>query len=159
MSEDFWNLHLLKEEEAPGINYHFEDVDNLLPTPEAITTWIEKVIALHNAQLGTIQYIFCSDDYLHQINLEYLDHDTLTDIITFPYAKPPIVAGDIFISTERVADNAIDRDIPFQQELRRVIIHGILHLCGFGDKSPEESQRMRQLEDQALAISLRLAKE
>jgi rRNA maturation RNase YbeY len=119
---------------------------------EKWVAWIERVIRHHNAQLGELQYIFCSDDYLHRLNVEHLQHDTLTDIITFPYADPPLVSGDIFISTERVADNASDLDIPFDTELRRVLIHGVLHLCGFPDKQPEEAARMRGLEEEALEL-------
>ena len=117
-----------------------------------LTSWIEKVIHHHQGELGQLQYIFCSDDYLHQLNVAYLDHDTLTDIITFPYADPPVVSGDLYISTERVADNAAERNLPFLTELQRVIIHGVLHLCGYGDKTPAEADKMRALEEEALAM-------
>jgi probable rRNA maturation factor len=137
---------------TPQIDFHCEDV----PDPGIETgrwvAWIKRIIQHHRAQLGTLQYIFCSDDYLHRLNVEHLQHDTLTDIITFPYSDPPLVSGDIFISTERVVDNAKDLDISFDTELRRVLIHGVLHLCGFPDKKPEEARRMRALEDEALAL-------
>lgn len=86
------------------------------------------------------------------MNVEYLNHDTLTDIITFPYEHFPLVSGDLFISTERVTDNATDRKISYSEELHRVIIHGVLHLCGQGDKTETEAVEMRQLEDWALGV-------
>ena len=86
------------------------------------------------------------------MNVEFLDHDTLTDIITFPYETFPLVSGDLFISTERVADNAADLQVPYQDELHRVIIHGVLHLCGQGDKTEEQAVEMRRLEDWALGL-------
>lgn len=151
MTDPFNFPPLEDEASAPGIAFAYEDVDLSLPEPELIR-WIERVIHRHGGELGAVQYIFCSDAYLHRLNVDYLNHDTLTDIITFPYADPPLVAGDIFISTDRVADNAQDLQQPFEQELRRVIIHGILHLRGFGDKTPEDAQRMRTLEEEALAV-------
>ena len=117
-----------------------------------ISEWVSAVIKARDGQLGTINYIFCGDDYLHTMNVEYLEHDTLTDIITFPMADFPVIAGDLFISTERVADNANDLQIAFQDELHRVIIHGVLHLCGQGDKTVEQAAEMRRLEDWALGL-------
>lgn len=117
-----------------------------------VRQWIEAVIAERGGQAAAINYIFCGDDYLHQMNLEYLDHDTLTDIITFPYEEFPVVSGDLFISTERVADNAKDLQTNYTDELHRVIIHGVLHLCGQGDKSEAEAAEMRHLEDWALGL-------
>lgn len=150
MSEAFFPT--FSEEIEPDIAFHCEDV----PEPDIDLTllpdWINAVIAHHQATLGELQYIFCSDAYLHQLNLEYLQHDTLTDIITFPYAEPPLVSGDLYISLERVADNALDHQLPFATELHRVIIHGVLHLCGYGDKTPAEAARMRVLEEEALAL-------
>lgn len=137
----------------PIINFNFADVD----VPEkidfsVISGWIERVIQHHGATLGQLSYIFCSDPYLHQLNVDYLDHDTLTDIITFPYADPPHVSGDLYISTERVAENATERSILFTTELQRVIIHGVLHLCGYGDKTSQEAAKMRELEEEALGL-------
>lgn len=149
---DDWLADFPSEEEEVGIAFHAEDVDFPLTDTTSIENWIKRVVAHHDAELGSVQYIFCSDHYLHQVNVEFLDHDTLTDIITFPYAKPPVVAGDIFISTERVADNAQDLATSPNEELRRVLIHGILHLCGYGDKTPTEAQRMRALENEALRM-------
>ncbi|MEM1358556.1 MAG: rRNA maturation RNase YbeY [Bacteroidota bacterium] len=114
--------------------------------------WIETIIAARQGIAGPVNYIFCGDNYLHRINVEYLQHDTLTDIITFPYDHFPKISGDLFISTERVADNAKELGLPYHDELHRVIIHGILHLCGQGDKTEVEANEMRQLEDWALSL-------
>lgn len=133
------------------VSFHSEDIDFELTSIEKTIRWINEVITWQEAELVHLTYIFCSDDYLHKMNLEYLDHDTLTDIITFPYLDPPKVEGDIFISIDRVKDNARHFDVPFEQELRRVIIHGVLHLCGQGDKTEAESAEMRRLEEAALA--------
>nr|WP_256534340.1 rRNA maturation RNase YbeY [Lewinella sp. JB7] len=121
------------------------------PLPD-LTAWIHKVIDQRGGRAGEINYIFCSDDYLHQVNLDYLQHDTLTDIITFPYGEFPEITGDIFISTDRVADNAVDFGESYTDELHRVMIHGILHLCGQADKSAREAAAMRSLEQWALSL-------
>lgn len=136
------------------ILFHEEEGGQLLDEgiQPIVRHWIEAVIAERGGQAAAINYIFCGDDYLHQMNLEYLDHDTLTDIITFPYEEFPVVSGDLFISTERVADNAADLSTSYTDELHRVIIHGILHLCGQGDKTEEQATEMRQLEEWALAL-------
>lgn len=136
------------------LSFDAEDVPLPIADEASLSAWIHKVAAYHGCTVSQVQYVFCSDDYLHQINLEYLDHDTLTDIITFPYGERPELAGDIFISVDRVKDNALDLGLPFEQELHRVIIHGILHLCGFGDETDEEEARMRRLEEEALSIRL-----
>lgn len=115
-----------------------------------ITDWISSIISARGGQLGQLNYVLCDDDYLHQINLEYLNHDTLTDIITFPLQDFPIIGGDIFISTQRVSDNARELGVSYEEELRRVIIHGVLHLSGQGDKTEQETRKMRELEEWAL---------
>jgi rRNA maturation RNase YbeY len=117
-----------------------------------ITDWVKTIIDARGGQLGQLSYILCDDNYLHQINLEYLNHDTLTDIITFPLQDFPIVGGDIFISTQRVMENAKELGVPYEQELKRVIIHGVLHLSGQGDKTAEEAREMRKLEEWALSM-------
>lgn len=139
---------------SPEILFHVETGGKDLPAEHhaLVTEWIASVIEARNGKVGAINYIFCGDDYLHSMNVEYLDHDTLTDIITFPMDVFPVVAGDLFISTERVADNAKDLLIAFQNELHRVIIHGVLHLCGQGDKTEEQAAEMRALEDWALSL-------
>lgn len=134
------------------VSFHSEDIDFKLEQETAIQTWIKAVIEQQEAKLVGLSYIFCSDAYLHNINVEYLNHDTLTDIITFPYLSPPDVEGDIFISVDRVRENAQTFQVPFEQELRRVIIHGVLHLCGQGDKTEQEAAQMRQKENEALVM-------
>lgn len=139
-------------EEEASIEFSAEEIDFELKDEEVVTAWLQKIIERAGCVLRSLNFIFCSDDYLHRLNLEYLDHDTLTDIITFPYADPPNIEGDIFISIERVRDNALDFKVSFEQELNRVMAHGVLHLCGFGDKTPEEQKTMRAKEDEALAL-------
>ncbi len=129
--------------------YNVEDIDFQLVNQDLLSVWIEKTIDTEGATLGAVSYIFCSDDYLHQMNVEYLNHDTLTDVITFPYNDNPI-EGDIFISIDRVKDNAQDLNIPFNDELHRVMIHGVLHLCGYSDETDEQEAEMRQKEDEYL---------
>lgn len=119
---------------------------------ETIIQWIKSIIKKHSKLLGDISYIFCSDDYLLKINQEHLNHNYYTDIITFDYTKDEIISGDIFISIDRVKDNAKNFNQEFNQELARVIIHGILHLLGFKDKSKEEAQLMRKKEEEALNL-------
>lgn len=133
------------------IIFNVEDIDFELPDTEGVIAWINRVAAGEDKRISAVSYIFCSDNYLLELNREYLKHDTLTDIITFPYATAPI-EGDIFISIDRVRDNAKDFGVAFEQELRRVIIHGVLHLCGYGDKTKAQAAVMRQKEDAALAI-------
>lgn len=135
-----------------GIQFFTEDIDFQLEQEDAIRNWIAKIITQEEKQLQLINYIFCSDAYLHELNVEYLQHDTLTDIITFQYSNLPIVEGDIFISIDRVRENAEAYAPNFEHELRRVIIHGALHLCGYGDKTPEEKKRMTEKEDEAIQL-------
>lgn len=139
-------------EENATIEFSSEEIDFELKDEQAATIWLQKIIERTGCVLRSLNFIFCSDDYLHRLNVEYLNHDTLTDIITFPYADPPNIEGDIFISIDRVKDNAQDFKVTFEQELNRVMAHGVLHLCGFGDKTPEEQMVMRQKEDEALQM-------
>jgi len=117
-----------------------------------ITAWIRQVISSHQKNPGVINIIFCNDEKLLKINRMFLQHDYFTDIITFDESTIAALSGDIYISIDTVASNAILMNIPFEKELNRVIIHGILHLCGFKDKTPEESKKMRLLEDNALSF-------
>ena len=137
--------------EENKVIYNIEDVDFQLVSQNLVSSWIEKTIETEGATLGAVSYIFCSDDYLHQMNVEYLNHDTLTDVITFPYNDNPI-EGDIFISIDRVKDNAQDLNIAFNDELHRVMIHGVLHLCGYSDETDEQEAEMRRKEDEYLRI-------
>ena len=149
MTEETW----LPAEEAPAenVSFHAEDTSFYPRRPQQLAQWVQSVIDREERQLVSLSFIFCSDDYLHQLNVQYLDHDTLTDVITFPYADPPLVEGDIFISIDRVRDNAESLGISWETELCRVMIHGVLHLCGYLDKSPADKLTMTEKENLALA--------
>ena len=134
------------------IVFHSESIEFSLDNEDRIRQWINQVIQNANCTLIQLSYIFCSDEYLHQINVEYLQHDTYTDIITFPYQEAPQIEGDLFISIDRVRENAQTFKASFLEELQRVMIHGVLHLCGQGDKTDEEQKVMRQKEAWALEI-------
>jgi rRNA maturation RNase YbeY len=130
-----------------------EDIDFSLPEAGPISAWLQQIITEHNFALENLTYIFCSDEYLYQLNLEYLYHDTYTDIITFNNADvPAVIESDIFISIDRVTENAASLQIPFRDELHRVMAHGLLHLLGFDDTTPEKKQLMRQQEDKCLSL-------
>ena len=133
------------------INFNYE-TDFNLDNEKAIATWLENVITSENKKEGEINYIFCDDEYLHKINVEYLDHDTLTDIISFDYSMGNELHGDIFVSIERVKDNATDFNVSFEEELKRVLVHGILHYCGYKDKGEAEELLMRSKEDEKIAM-------
>ena len=122
-----------------------------LTNSDTLRTWIQEVINREECVEGEINYIFCDDKYLHKLNVEFLDHDTLTDIISFDYSVGKELHGDIFISIERVRDNALDFDVSFEEELHRVMVHGILHYCGFKDKNEAQKKAMRQKENAYLA--------
>ena len=127
--------------------YYHSECDFQLKDDESITKWIKNVINAENKELAEINYIFCDDQYLLKKNQEYLKHDTFTDIITFDYTEQNRINADIFISIERVKENAITFAVPFDNELRRVIIHGVLHLMGYKDKSKEDAEKMRNKEN------------
>ena len=133
------------------INFYSEN-DFEFQEEKSFDTWIRKVISSEEKQLGEINYIFCDDHYLYKINLKFLDHDTYTDIISFDNSEGNELNGDIFISTDRVTENAKEYNVDFSEELKRVIIHGILHLCGYGDKTESEAALMRQKEDEKIAL-------
>ena len=114
--------------------------------------WVAEVVKRRGKSVGNINYLFCDDEYLLEANRRYLNHDTYTDIITFDYVAGGLVSGDIMISTERVGENAAKFGVPFGQELRRVVIHGVLHLLGQGDKSEAEAREMRRQEEEALGV-------
>jgi len=134
------------------IQFHYEGIDFELEQQQPLRVWMANTVVRHDCELLGLDVIFCSDEYLHRINLQYLDHDTLTDIITFPYQEPPQVEGDLFISIDRVRDNADDFGVSFANELHRVLIHGVLHLCGYTDKTDAQKQQIRALEDEALRL-------
>ncbi|THF47676.1 rRNA maturation RNase YbeY [Flavobacterium supellecticarium] len=133
------------------ISFNYE-TDFALENETAYEEWITTVIESENKHEGEINYIFCDDEYLHKINVEYLDHDTLTDIISFDYTVGNELHGDIFISVERVQDNAADFNVSFDEEMKRVMIHGILHYCGYKDKSEKDELLMRAKEDEKVAM-------
>ncbi|MCF7559576.1 rRNA maturation RNase YbeY [Sabulilitoribacter multivorans] len=128
------------------INFNYE-TDFLLEDEKVISSWIVSTIAAEDYNLDEINYVFCDDDYLHKLNVEFLKHDTLTDIISFDYSVGKTIQGDIFISVERVKENAADYEVSFDEELRRVIIHGVLHYCGYKDKTDKDAQVMRDKEN------------
>lgn len=128
------------------------DISFLLKQKKAVRAWIEKTITKEGFKTGSISFNFCSDDYLLEVNKEHLDHDFYTDIITFDFCENNIVSGDIYISIDRVRDNAQTEKQSPTKELHRVIIHGILHLCGYKDKKPAEARQMREKEDYYLSL-------
>ncbi|HEY1195796.1 rRNA maturation RNase YbeY [Flavobacterium sp.] len=133
------------------INFNYE-TDFTLGDEKAFSDWLSAVIVSEKKSEGEINYIFCDDEYLHKINVEYLDHDTLTDIISFDYTVGNELNGDIFVSVERVADNAKDFNVSFAEELKRVLSHGILHYCGYKDKTDEDAQLMRAKEEEKMKM-------
>lgn len=133
------------------VELFFEDTEVLDLSPEFFILWLSKVCDLEQKSIKEINIIFCSDEYLLTMNKEYLSHDYYTDIITFDYYTEAIT-GDLFISIDRVRENALMNNVSFDNELRRVIAHGVLHLLGYGDKSEEESILMRKKENAALAL-------
>jgi len=134
------------------IRYHSEDCNLPEIDPNVVTDWINRVAALHEKKTGEINYIFCSDARILEVNNQYLQHDYFTDIITFDYSEFKTISGDIYIGIETVFSNAAMLDVSYEKELNRVIIHGVLHLCGFKDKTPETEKIMHQKEDEALEI-------
>jgi len=136
------------------INFNYE-IDFELNSEEQIAKWITDTISSEEYKIEEINYVFCDDAYLHNLNVEFLNHDTLTDIISFDYSIGKIIQGDIFISVERVKDNAKDFEVTFEEELHRVIIHGILHYCGYKDKTEEDAKVMREKENHYLQLLLK----
>lgn len=126
--------------------------DFILDDKCSLSDWLKSVIQAEGKDVGEVVFIFCNDDYLHDLNVRYLSHDTLTDVISFDYTSGNIISGDIFISVERVRDNSQDFDVDFSNELNRVMVHGILHFCGYKDKSDVESENMRVKENLYLAL-------
>ena len=132
------------------ISFNYE-LDFKLQYEIEISNWISSVISSEEYKQGEINYIFCDDDYLHKLNVEFLEHDSLTDIISFDYTVGKELHGDIFISVDRVKENASKFKVTFEEELNRVIVHGILHFCGFKDKSDDEKKLMREKENEYLS--------
>lgn len=140
----------------PSIQFFSEDISFKPLHPRKTKSWIKQTIAKEKKTPGDLNFIFCSDEYLLQINIQYLDHQTYTDIITFDNSEDPkVIEGDIFISVDRIRENAGKFSRPFEEELRRVVIHGVLHLIGYSDKGNEQKTVMRRKEDAYLSLYLR----
>lgn len=133
------------------INFYSENEFNL-EDEARYASWIENVITSEGKSLEEISYIFCDDEYLLKINMEYLDHDTYTDIVTFDYSVGKTLHGEIYISTERVHENSETFGVKFEDELRRVLVHGVLHLSGYNDKTEEEAALMRSKEEEKMEL-------
>ena len=133
------------------ISFNYE-TDFELDNESAISNWISNTIFSEGFKLDEITYVFCNDEYLHKLNVEFLNHDTFTDIISFDYSVGKLLQGDIFISIERVKENAKDFNEALDKELLRVIIHGILHYCGYKDKNEKDASVMREKENYYLSI-------
>jgi len=132
----------------PAINFFEEDISYKLKNKTGVRNWIKSTIQAEGYKLSELTYVFCSDEYLLQINQQYLNHDTYTDIITFDNSEVEgQITGDIFISIERIRENAQKYAIAETDELHRVIIHGTLHLLGYKDKSPADKKKMTFKED------------
>ena len=131
--------------------YYHSECDFQLQNEDSISEWLKHAIRLEKKALGEINYIFCDDEYLLKKNQDFLNHDTLTDIITFDYSEENKLSADIFISIERVKENALIFAVPFEKELKRVIIHGILHLIGYKDKEKSDQAEMRLHENRWIA--------
>jgi rRNA maturation RNase YbeY len=136
-----------------SVNYYSQDVPFKISHPRKTASWIKRTITKEKGKLKELNFIFCSDSHLLGMNIQYLKHKTLTDIITFDYSEGSgHIEGDIFISIERIEENAAKLKIPFQDELDRVVIHGVLHLLGYSDKSPSQTKEMRKKEDAYLSL-------
>lgn len=133
------------------ITFNYETEFKLIMKTK-ITSWISDTIVNEAFKEGDINFIFCGDDYLLDINVKYLKHNALTDIISFDYSLGKKLSGDIFISVDRVKDNSVKYEVNFDDELHRVIIHGILHFCGYKDKTKEDKRLMRKKEDYYLSL-------
>lgn len=135
-------IHYQNIEEIPGLSSEF------------LFSWFTEVCKLENKELAEVNLIFMSDDDLLEMNRTHLDHDYYTDIITFDYCENDLILGDLFISVDRVKENAEDFKVSFGEELKRVCIHGVLHLCGYGDKSEEDERLMRSKENEMLDLTV-----
>lgn len=137
----------------PPIHFYKEESSYILPQKKKIRAWILNIVESHGFSIEEVNYTFCSDEYLHKINLEYLEHDTLTDIITFDHSHhTKQLMSDIFISIDRIKSNAKELNIRLFDEILRVMIHGILHLMGFNDHNINEREQMRNKEDECVYL-------
>ena len=146
------NYYLCEVKSRPMVNYYFEDTDFVFKKRRECNAWLKAVAESEIKKLGSINIIFCSDNYILDINQKYLHHDYFTDIITFDYCEGKLLSGDLFISVDSVKENSITYNTEFAQELLRVIVHGLLHLIGYDDHTPEDQSQMRDKENYYLAF-------
>ena len=137
------------------ISYHLEGVEKPKICTRRTSKWVKDVAEKHGKIVGEIAYIFCSDEYIIDVNRKFLNHDYYTDVITFDYSEGKKIAGDIFISLDTVKTNAEAFNQDYYNELERIIIHGILHLCGFKDKEPNDKEEMTFQEDEAIKLLIK----
>lgn len=130
----------------------YSETDFNIEDTKALSHWISKIILHENHELGDLTYVFCDDAYLHKLNVQFLNHDTLTDIISFDNSLGKQIHGEIYISVERVKENAGTYQVAFLEELHRVIIHGVLHFCGYKDKTKKQQETMSCKENEALDL-------
>lgn len=135
-----------------GVLFHSDGISFSVSNPEEIESWLVRCLSILNKNCGDISVVFCDDDYLLSMNKTYLNHDYYTDIISFDYSEKEMISGDLFISISRVKENSQKLNIEFINELYRVIVHGVLHLCGYKDKSKEEIEEMRTKENEMLLL-------
>lgn len=140
------------------VRYFCEDVKYVFKNRRATSKWLNMVAGSEIKKLGDISIVFCSDNYILDVNMRYLQHDYFTDIITFDYCEGNILSGDLFISVDSVRENALEYGVEFLDELDRVMVHGILHLAGYDDHTPEEQKTMRSKEDYYLAMRQALSR-
>ena len=133
-----------------SLYFHSEEIDFALQNEERIASWLKKLTATEQKEIDELNYIFCTDEYLLEVNKTHLNHDYYTDVITFDYCEENQISGDIFISIDRVKENADTFNTTFEDELNRVLAHGVLHLMGYKDKTPEDEKKMREMEAFAL---------
>lgn len=133
------------------VQFFFENIEQIT-IPPLTKDWLQNLISSENKKLGEINYIFCDDEHLLQVNRDFLQHDYYTDVITFDYVKGKTISADIFVSLPRISDNAKSLSKDFNSELLRVLAHGVLHLCGYKDKTEDEILEMRSKEDYYLSI-------
>ena len=134
------------------IEFIFEDISKFPINNQNISNWVEQVVSLNNKIAGEVCFILCSDEYLLKINQQYLEHNYYTDVITFDYSESNVISGDIFISIDRVKENSDNYQSTFNIEILRIIIHGVLHLLGYNDKTDSDKTLMTSKEDECLKL-------
>ena len=135
-----------------SISFHNESVNNKTPSKRLLKAWIKEFVSNHGKKVGELAFVFCSDEKILEINQNFLQHDYYTDIITFDYSEGEVISGDIFISVERVLENAASHQVDYNTELLRVISHGVLHLIGFQDKEEKKKVEMTRNEDLCMSL-------